>query len=198
MMKALQKIILSIGVCGLAAFALCSAANAPQSTEAATPIKIRIVNFKSCVEQSKLGKQEQSAFEALKKQMESVLEEKEKALNEIATKFNDPDYLDSLSPEAETELKRKFRALNQEINQQQSQYYQALTQTNAKVVQKLNEIVTKMATEYAKKNNIDLVLSEENFYYSPDLDISSKIIAMMDEAFEKEAKENKNLPGEKP
>jgi len=59
---------------------------------AATPlsakeIKVGIVNFKECVEGSKLGKQEQDSFDALKKQMETVLEEKEKQLNDLAQKI---------------------------------------------------------------------------------------------------------------
>lgn len=44
----------------------------------ASSLKIGVVNFKRCVETSKLGKLEQANFEALKKQMESVLGEKEK------------------------------------------------------------------------------------------------------------------------
>jgi outer membrane protein len=188
-MKALHKLALSLGVCGLVTFGPCAAAVSNGPNEAPGQIKIRVVNFKNCVEQSKIGKEEQASFEALKKQMETVLEEKEVALTEIETKLSDPDYLDSLSPEAETDLKRKYRALNQEINQKQSQYYQSLQQTNAKVVQKLNDVVMKLANEYAKKNKIDLVLSEENFYYDPSLDISPQVIALMDETYEKESKD---------
>lgn len=154
--------------------------------------KIRIVNFKSCVEQSKLGKQEQSAFEATKKQMETSLSEKEKTLNEMAAKFEDPDYLDSLSAEAETEIKRKFRHLNQEYTQLQNQYMQALQQTNFKVVQKLTENVTKAAALVAKQENVDLILNEEGaFFSSPALDISPKVVIAMDQMFDKEATESK-------
>lgn len=187
-MKQLRFIALGLLTIGL----LCSAS-------AAAEIKIGVTNFKTCIEQSKLGKQEQGSFEALKKQMESTLEEKEKTLNEIATKFNDPDYLDSLSPEAETELKRKFRALNQELSAQQNQFFQALQQTNFKVVQKLTEAVTKAAATVAEKNKLDIVTNEEaSFYYSPKLDISKEVIAVMDQTFDKEAQDaNSARPGEK-
>ncbi|MFQ5729127.1 MAG: OmpH family outer membrane protein, partial [Waddliaceae bacterium] len=111
-MKTLQKLIYA----GAATILLCFVA--PKSLEAQGE-KIGLVNFKACVEKSKFGKQEQDNFEALKKQMEGVLEEKEKTLSEISTKFNDPDYLDSLSSEAEAELKHKFRSLNQELAQHQ-------------------------------------------------------------------------------
>ena len=53
-----------------------------------------IVNFGSCVTDSKLGKQEQASFESLKKQMTTLLEDTEKQLNDLAAKFNDPEYLD--------------------------------------------------------------------------------------------------------
>lgn len=153
-----------------------------QVEAAADAPKIRVVNFKTCVEQSKLGKQEQASFDALKKQMESVLGEKEKTLNEIATKFEDPDYLDSLSAEAETEMKRKFRTLNQEFSQLQNQYLQALQQTNFKVVQKLTDLVTKASAKVAQQEKIDLILNEEgSFFVDPALDISKSVIAIMDQ-----------------
>lgn len=154
---------------------------------------IKVVNFKTCVEGSKLGKQEQASFDALKKQMETSLGEKEKVLNEMASKFEDADYLDSLSPEAETELKRKFRQLNQEYNTLQNQYYQTLNQTNMKIVQKLTDVVTKASESVAKQSNIDLILNDEACFFSAKpLDISSQIIVSMDQMFEKEENNSKN------
>lgn len=183
-MKSLAKILASCAALGLAAVVFCSAAPAPQGQ-----LNIRMLNFKNCVESSKIGKQEQSSFEALKKQMESLLDEKEKALAEIDDKMRDPDYLDSLSPEAETELKRKFRALNGEINEMQNQYYQTLQQTNFKVIQKLTDTVHEAANAVAKENGYDLVLSEETcFFCKPDLDVSQQIIAEMDKNFDKQEK----------
>jgi outer membrane protein len=151
------------------------------------PVKIRVVNFKTCVEKSKLGKQEQSTFDALKKQMESNLEEREKTLNDLAKKFEDPDYLDSLSAEAETEMKRNFRKLSQEYSTLQNQYLQALQQTNFKVVQKLTASVEKASAAVAKQNNYDLVLNQEgSFFVNPQLDASMQVVAAMDDMFEKE------------
>ncbi len=199
-MYSFKKIALNIGALALLAGVLCSATNDTSGAikpDNSKPLVIRIVNFKSCVEKSKLGKQEQGSFEALKKQMESVLEEKEKALKEFAGKFNDPDYLDSLSPDAEAELKHKYRMLNQELSQQQTQYYQSLNQTNLKVLQNLNDIVAKAAAQIAKQDNIDLILNEESFYHAPYLDISDKVVAIMDENFQKDNKELKQADPKK-
>lgn len=177
-----------------AAVILCSA----DSVEAANkPVKIAVVNFKKCVEKSKLGQREQANFEAIKKQMETVLEEKEKSLTDIASKFNDIDYLDSLSPDAEADLKRQFRSLNQEFTQQQNQFYQTLSQTNIKVVQKLTDMVAQVSKEIAKDQQLDVVLNDDScFFSSEDIDISNQIIIAMDKAFEKEIKDNK--PGTAP
>jgi outer membrane protein len=197
-MKSLRKLILRIAVISFAAVSLCGAAETAVKEQTAggklsdQNLNVKVVTFKTCVEGSKLGKQEQASFEALKKQMESVLESKEKVLNEMAQKFEDPDYLDSLSPEAETELKRKFRALNQEYTTVQNQYVQTLSQTNMKVVQNITEVLTKATAVVAKRHNISLVLNDESaFFISPDLDISAQVIAVMDEMFEQDAKETK-------
>lgn len=195
-MKNLRHLILSVTAIGFTTLLLCSAAPAVNSqapVSSTKPLKIAVVNFKTCVEQSKSGKQEQASFDGLKKKMETTLEEKEKSLTEIANKLEDPDYVDSLSPEAETEMKRKFRNLNQELSQLQNQYMQALNQTNVKVIQKLNDLISKASATYAQQNNIDTVLNSEGaFYSSPALDISKEIIAMMDQMFEKEASETKS------
>lgn len=151
------------------------------------PLNAGFANFKTIIEQSKMGKESQAAFDKMKKQMESILGEKEKVLNEMATKFNDVDYLDSLSPEAETELKRKFRAQSQEYQQQQSQYYQSLQQANYKILEELTAAVAKASTEVAKENNLDVIYNQEAaFYYSPDFDVSSLIVAKLDLSFEKD------------
>lgn len=147
--------------------------------------KISTVDFKTCVEQSKLGKEEQSSFEALRKQMESAFAEKEKIMTDYAEKLNDADYLDSLSPEAETDLKRKSRALNQELNQIQNQFYQTLNQANMKIVQNLQDAVTAASKTVAEKKNIDVVLNQEgSFFVSTKFDISQEVINEMDKQYQ--------------
>jgi outer membrane protein len=180
----------------LQAVVLCLAfiAIVPQNATAANAkadqgLKKRYVNFKLAVEKSKVGKQEQTNFEALKKQMETMLSEKEKTINDMEDKLNDPDYLDSLSPDAETELKRKYRALSQEASQQQSQYMQTLQQTNFKILEKLDDVIAKAAEAVAKKNGYHVIDNDDTtFYYDKDLEVTDEIVAEMDNIFEKEAK----------
>lgn len=183
-MNKLTKIVAG----SLAALFLC--ASAPQ-LEAASPAKIGTVNFRTCVETSKFGAQEQKNFDELKKQMESVLEEKEKALTELSNKFNDPDYLDSLTNEAEAELKHKFRTLNGELQQHQQQYMQILQQTNYKIIQGISEKVNEAAESVAKQKGLDLIVNDEGtFFHSSSMDVSKDIVKEMDKMFEKEAKKS--------
>lgn len=174
---------------GTSAFAVdAPAAAATTAFDQSKPLRIALVNFKTCVEKSKMGLKEQASFDAMKKQMEAILEEKEKALTEVATKFNDIDYLDSLSPDAEAELKRQFRTLNQEFSTQQGQFYQTLSQTNMLVVQKLTEAVTKACEEVAKNLKLDVILNEEScFFADGKIDISLKVVEVLDRMFEKES-----------
>jgi outer membrane protein len=200
-MKRLKFLRASLGALSIATASLCMAtslhaaeANSP-STSSDKPVKIGVVNFKLAVEDSKAGKLEQGNFENLKKQMESVLEEKEKGLTEIAAKFNDPDYLDSLSAEAENELKHKFRTMNQDLTQIQSQYYQTLNQANMKILQKLNDVVAEAATKVAKEKGYDLIVNDDSIYFSRGgLDITKSVIDTMNTQFDKDQKENKYTP----
>lgn len=143
-----------------------------------------IVNFGTCVSDSKLGKQEQASFESLKKQMTSLLEETEKQLNELSTKFNDPDYLDGLSPEAEEELKVKFRTLNEELNRYQNQYYQVMNQANMRIMQTMAVGINSASEKVAKDRKLSMVVNKDAcFFFTPGLDVTNFVITEMDKAF---------------
>jgi outer membrane protein len=147
--------------------------------------KVGTVSFKTCLERSKIGKSEQVKFETMRKQLEQTIETKEKELNELSPKFSD-EYLDSLTPEAETELKEKFKNLSQELTQLQNQFYQTMNQANMQVVQKLFEMISEASKVVSKDKGLDLIMNDEVcFFKSEDLDVSDAIIAQLDEAFAK-------------
>lgn len=157
---------------------------APLAAEVAAP-KVGIVNFKKCVEESKIGKAERENFDEMRRQMESALEEKESRLQDLARKFSDPDYVDGLSPEAEAKAKEEYGGLSQEMGQLQQQYYQMLNQANFKVVQKISDEVAAAARTAASNQALTLVLNEESsFYYADALDITTDVVAIMDRNFE--------------
>ncbi len=158
---------------------------------AETPATVGIVNFGTCVADSKLGKQEQASFESLKKQMTSLLEDTEKQLNDLAAKFNDPEYLDGLSPEAEEELKNKFRTLNEELGRYQNQYYQVMNQANMRIVQTLSNSINTAAEKVAKDKKLTMVVNKDAcFYFTPGLDVTNFVVVEMDKNFGQDSKKH--------
>jgi len=146
------------------------------------PVRIGTVSFKECLERTKYGKQEQARFEQLKSDLEKEISEKEKVLKEISPKFSE-EYLDSLTPEAEAELKEKFGRLSQELTHMQNQYYQTLNQANMQVVQKLFEMIGEASKRVAKEKGLVLILNDETcFYKDESLDVTAAVIEDLDKS----------------
>lgn len=158
---------------------------------AESPI-IGVVNFASCVKESKVGKKEQENMETMQKQMSSLVESTEKQLSEMSTKFDDPEYLDSLSPKAEEEMKVKYQALQEDLQRYQNQFYQVLNHANYQMLQKISTTISKAAEAVAGLKNLDYVINKEAcFYIRPDLDVTMLVISEMDKNFELDAKAKK-------
>jgi len=152
---------------------------------------IGVVNFMTCLTDSKYGKNEQEQLENIKKQWSSLIEETEKELSDVSAKFEDQDYLDGLSPEAEEELKMKQSALNQDLAKYQNQLYQILNQANYFFIQKMSSNISKASESIAENKKLDLVLNKEAcFYNNPKIDITELVIKQMDKNFEKETAKN--------
>lgn len=144
---------------GLSAGAFAANAANPQSS-------IGVANFTTCIQDSKYGKQEQESFEALKKQMATLLEDTEKQLREISAKFNDAEYLDGLSPDAEEELKVKFGTLNQELARYREQYYQVLNQANMRIMESMNTHISAASEKVQKDKKLDAIANKQAFFLS--------------------------------
>lgn len=156
---------------------------------AAEEIPYGIVNFGSCVLESKYGKQEQESFEKIRGQMTSMMSDIKKQLEEIETKFHDPEFVDSLSPEAEQEMKGKFQTLSEELNRYQNQYVQVMQQANMELMQTMNTHVSKASEAIAKQKKLPMVVREEAcFFYNPSFDITKSIIDEMNKSYDKENK----------
>ena len=156
------------------------------SVASAKELKIGVVDFKKCVENSRQGKDELENFETMKKQMEEVLSAKEKELKEIAAKLGDPDYLDSLSQTAEAELKHKGRALSQEMSRAQNEYYQMMQQANMKVMQMIQEHVAKASEKVAETKNYDFILRDAAIFYANQAhDVTNAVVEQMDKDYKK-------------
>ncbi len=145
--------------------------------------KVGVVDFRKTIEDSKLGKQEQNSLEALRKQLQGTVEGIEKELNELVRKLRDPDYLDSLSPDAEEQMKMRYQTLMQEMQQQQQQAYQIMSQAEYRFVNEVSVEVARASSIVAKEQDIDIVLREDAVFFSKDdMDITREVINEMDKA----------------
>lgn len=161
------------------------------ATAAENPL-IGVVNFATCITDSKAGKKEQENMESMRKQMSTLIEDTEKELREIATRFEDTEYLDSLSPKAEEELKVKFQTLQEDLNRYQNQFYQVLNHTNYQMIQKMSGNIAKAAEKVATEKSLDYVMNKEAcFYIRQDLDVTTLVISEMDKNFELDVKAKK-------
>lgn len=158
---------------------------------AETPV-IGVVNFATCITDSKAGKKEQENLESMRKQMTSLIEDTDKELREMASKFEDPEYLDSLSPKAEEELKSKFQARQEDLGRYQNQFYQVMNHAQMQMLQKISGTIAKAAERVASEKHLDYVMNKEAcFYIRPDLDVTTQVIGEMDKSYELDEKAKK-------
>ena len=151
---------------------------------------IRVVNFAKCIESSQKGKQEQKELEAIKNQMQKTMQDLEEQFSSVTNQLQDKDFLDSLSPEGERELKGKYQQLGEELQRHEGQFYQVMQQAKFKLIQTMKKWVNQAAETLAKKDpSFSMILNEEIvFYIAPGLDITEKIIAEIDKRFDQEKK----------
>lgn len=156
----------------------------------------KVVNTRDCFMNSKLGKQEQEAFERLKNQKATLIEEKSKELEEIVKKLSDPTILDSMSPEAEQRAKNDYAALSQEIKGMYEECQQILYQKEMQIGQKLQNNIDKALEEMNKENGCIILKSDACHYYPKELDITDTVVKKLDERFDQIAQTQKKTPSE--
>lgn len=169
----------------------CGIATASLSAAEASSV-LGVVNFTTCITDSKYGKKEQENFEGIRKQLSAMIEDTEKELKEIADKFGDTEYLDSLSPKAEEDLKARYQNLNEDLGRYQGQFYQIMQQANMQLVQKMSSQIARASEKVAQEKHLDYVINREAcFYYKPELDLTAQVITEMDKNFELDSKSKK-------
>lgn len=175
-----KTLLCSLMACGLATTSLSAAED------------FGVVNFTTCVTDSKFGQKEQENFEGIRKQLSSMIEDTEKELKEISDKFGDTEYLDSLSPKAEEELKSRYQNLNEDLARYQGQFYQIMQQANMQLVHKMSSQIARASEKVAKQQNLNYVINREAcFYFKPEMDMTHQIIAEMDKNYEIDSKTKK-------
>lgn len=156
--------------------------------------KIGVVSFANCIQESKYGKQEQSTLKALQNQITSLIEDTEKQLEEVAGQLNNAEYIDTLSPEGEQELKMKFQNYQEDLQRYQQQYYQFINQANYKVMQTMHSHIKNAAKIVSAKLNLDYILDENSVICNnAGVEVTNQIIQELDILFEKEGKDKLDI-----
>lgn len=151
-----------------------------------------IVNFSTCITESKYGKQEQEVFDDMRGQITAIMQDLDGQFRDIVSKLNDPDFVDSLSPEKEQEMQGQAQSLQDELGRYQQQYYQVMNQANMNLIQRMTNYVSQASESIAKKQKFSVVLNKEAcFYYEHEQDITADVIAEMDKSFERDSKAQK-------
>lgn len=159
----------------------------PLSAADSSSLSLGVVDYMKCAESSKLGKNEQKTLESMSKQMQSILDGKEKELTEMVKKISDPDHTDSLSPEAEKKLKEDAGKLQNELMQVEQQYNMTLRQAKMQIMQKIAGFIAKASETIATEDQLTLVINKDFCpYYNPTLNITDKVVAKMDKLFDEE------------
>ncbi len=183
-MLAKKTLLWVLTACGIGAASI--------STADASPATPGIVNFTTCITDSKYGQKEQENFEGIRKQLATMIEDTEKELKEIADRFGDTEYLDSLSPKAEEELKARYQNLNEDLGRYQGQFYQIMQQANMQLVQKMSAQIARASEKVVEEKGYSFVINREAcFYYKPELDLTELVISEMDKNFELDARAKK-------
>jgi Skp family chaperone for outer membrane proteins len=154
--------------------------------------KIGVINFSSCVTESKYGKKEQENIEALQRQMTGLLEGMDKERQELKAKREDTEYRDSLSPQADEELEAKYDSLLEEMERSQQQFRQVLQHAQYQMVQKIGQSVTTAAEKLAEEKGLDYVLHKDAcFFTKSGLDLTEEAVKKMDLSFDLDSKNKK-------
>lgn len=163
---------------------------------AAAEPRLGVVDFRACMEDSKYGRQEISSIEAMQNQMINQMEALQKELQEVASKLQDPEYVDGISPEAVEQLNMKGRQLSQELARDQQLFQGMLQQAQMKMVQVMSMHIMRASQLVAANKGLDMVVNQEAVFYFPSTsDVTSEVVAEMNKLYDQEVDEE-DLAGE--
>jgi len=142
---------------------------------------IGVVNFASCITESKAGRQEEENLKAMRDQMSKMAENTEKELKELTAKLEDTEFVDSLSPKAEEEMRQRVQTLQDDLARYQSQFYQFLQHAQYQMYQKMSANIAKAAEKVAEEQGLAYIINKEAcFFIRKDRDVTAYVIAQMD------------------
>jgi outer membrane protein len=139
------------------------------------------VDFSRILQNSSRAKQEEKSLQALQKELEDQVTKVEKELTTLAERLQDPDYIDSLSQEAEQEQRGRLRMMSEERMRLIQQVSQRFQQAQQQVLQSLGGLVAQASAEVAKTKRLSGVLNREAFFFADSsMDCTDAVMNLLD------------------
>jgi outer membrane protein len=143
---------------------------------AAEPIKIGVLDFQRCIQESNEGKRLAEALKNKQAEMQKDVEKKQQELVEMQKELEKQSLMLSMDAKTEREKgfekkKRDFQYLMQDLNEEMKKL-----ESDAKV--SILTTLSGVVETIAKQQKFDLITERANIlYFSPGLDISDQVIA---------------------
>jgi outer membrane protein len=139
------------------------------------------VDFSRVLQNSSRAKQEEKSLQALQKELEDQVTKVEKEITQLAERLQDPDYIDSLSQEAEQEQKARLRMMTEDRMRLIQQVTQRFQQAQQQILQTLGGMVAQASAEVAKTKRLNGVLNREAFFFAdPAMDCTDAVTTLLD------------------
>ncbi len=171
----------------LAATSLISTKAALGATSAGAP---GVVNFQTCMEKAKIAQDKRRELENFDKQFRVRIDEIQKHCKEIDEKLNNVEYVDSITAEAEENLKKERQAEMQKLMGTQNEFQQIMQQQQMAFSQSFMISLGDAAQKVAKEKKLSHVIAKEAcLYYDDNLDLTEDVITKINALYDKQQRE---------
>jgi len=149
-----------------------------------------IVNFQACVSETKVAQEKQKELEGLEKQFRVRIDEIQKRCKEIDEKLGNEAYIDSISAEAEENLKNERQAEVQKLMSAQNEFQQIMQQQQMAFQQSFVLSLSDAAKQVAKERGHSFVISKDAcLFYDDKLDMTKDVVAKVNAVYDAQKQE---------
>lgn len=149
-----------------------------------------IVNFQACVSEAKIAQEKQKELEGLEKQFRVRIDEIQKRCKEIDEKLGNEAYIDSISAEAEENLKKERQAEVQKLMSAQNEFQQIMQQQQMAFQQSFVLSLGDAAKQVAKERGHSYVISKDAcLFYDDNLDMTKDVVAKVNAVYDAQKQE---------
>lgn len=171
MMKHLTKVIIAT----VAIFFLQFVASA------AEPVKIGILDFQRCIQESNEGKRIAESLKGKQAEMQKDVDKKQQELVEMQKDMEKQSLM--LSPEAKAEREKEFEKKRRDLNYLVQDLTEEMKKLESDAKINLLNILQGVVDTIAKQQKLDLIVEKAStIFFSKGLDITDQVIAEFNKA----------------